>query len=264
MTEEGLLETVGRARWARLAALGFLLAALGPIAMLLASLVWGLDAGDEVGFFSATAMASLGAAALVRRDVTWMRVVAMAIGLAAGFMLFWTAFGLAEIDSFFDFFPGVVVLPGTLLGIGAGIAAQRAAGRGDRHVSPTGGERSALLAVPAVVLVLGAASAALTLAGQTSVDASDADVTVRMTDFEFEPQPISADPGDVIFVKNDDPFHHTFTIDALGIDVALSPGSEALVTLPEESGEFVVYCEPHTNEPEEPSADDMAATLDVG
>jgi hypothetical protein len=67
-----------------------------------------------------------------------------------------------------------------------------------------------------------------------------------------------------VLVQNDDPFTHTFTIDELGIDIELGPYSEELVELPGDSGTYVLYCEPHTSDTEEPSDDDMAAELTIG
>jgi plastocyanin len=64
-------------------------------------------------------------------------------------------------------------------------------------------------------------------------------------------------------VRNDDPFLHTFTVDDLDIDEAMSPGSEELIEIPSEPGTYVVYCRPHTSDPDDPSSDDMTATLTI-
>ncbi|HEX2240095.1 MAG TPA: hypothetical protein VHJ82_02985, partial [Actinomycetota bacterium] len=81
--------------------------------------------------------------------------------------------------------------------------------------------------------------------------------------FEFDQASYSFPPGSTVLVRNDDPFFHTFTIDALDIDVELTPGSEELVDMPEQRGAYVVFCRPHTFEPEEPAEDDMAASITI-
>lgn len=255
-----------RARWSSLASVALLLAALGPLVMLVAGLAWGLDIGDEVGFFVVSIAAAAGAAALVRRGALWSRVVAMVLALLFGAMLFWTAFSLALPTSFFDFVPAIVVLPGALLAIGATVAAIRAQKRGDLVTRPEGGEARAIAIVLSVVLVLAGVSGVLTALGRDTVDdPSVAASTVTTSDFEFDEDSYAVAPGDQILVTNDDPFFHTFTVDGLDIDVDLLPGSEKLVTIPTGAeGSFVLYCEPHTSDPEDPSDDDMAAELVVG
>ena len=94
--------------------------------------------------------------------------------------------------------------------------------------------------------------------------ADDADLTVSLTDFEFDEDGYELEGGATVLVQNDDPFVHTFTVDELGIDVELGPSSEKLVEIPEESGAYVLYCDPHTEDKDDPSEDDMASELTVG
>ena len=47
-------------------------------------------------------------------------------------------------------------------------------------------------------------------------------------------------------VRNDDPFLHTFTVDELGIDIELLPGSSQIVELPATAGTCTYYCIPHS------------------
>jgi plastocyanin len=95
------------------------------------------------------------------------------------------------------------------------------------------------------------------------VDESDADATVVLKDFEYDSEDYEIQAGSRVFVRNDDPFLHTFTVDDLDIDEAMSPGSEELIEIPSEPGTYVVYCRPHTSDPDDPSEDDMAATLTI-
>lgn len=254
-----------RARWSRLASVALLVAATGPILMFAASLIWGLDMGDAT-FFAVGAVLAFAGALLMRSRRTPVRALGLVVALLVGMMLFWTAFGLASPDSFFDFVPGLLVIPGALTAIVAGIAAIRAQRRGDVVRRAGGGERKVMAVGAGLIGLLAVASAALTLTGRDTVDAADADVTIAMSDFEFETDSaqVVMEPGDVVLVRNDDPFLHTFTIEELGIDVVLGPGSEELVTIPEDgSGEYVLYCEPHTNDPDDPSEDDMATRIRV-
>ncbi len=250
-------------RGTALATVGLLMAAAGPILMIAATLVFGLDT-DDAAFFAVPSVLGLAGAALMRRRSTAARVVAVVMALAVAVMLFWTAFGLFLPASFFDFVPGVLVLPGSLLAVVAGITSVRAAKR-DRPVGP--GERRTATVVLAGVGVLALASAVLTVAGRDTVDAeaaANADLTVDMADFEFDRASYDVPAGGTVLVRNSDPFAHTFTVEALGVDVDLGPDSEKLVTLPDSPGTYVLICEPHTSDAEDPSADDMAAEITVG
>jgi plastocyanin len=253
----------GKARWSRLAALGLVLAALGPILFLVAGVFWGLDVSEDVGFFGITGALGLIAAFLVARFGTWAKIVGIVVALLLALALFWTAFGLFSPTSFFDFVPGLLVIPGVLIAIVSCIAAIVARRRG--HVTPaaTGGERRALRIVVGVVVILAVLSGIATAATRSTADESDADATVVLKDFEYDSEEYQLEAGSSVFVRNDDPFLHTFTVDDLDIDEALTVGSETLIEIPSEPGTYVVYCRPHTSDPDDPSDDDMAATLTI-
>jgi plastocyanin len=117
----------------------------------------------------------------------------------------------------------------------------------------------------AVLGVLAVISAVLTFTGSSTVDEGQADETVTLSDFEFNEDSYSLAPGSTVLVRNDDPFAHTFTVEELDIDEALTPGQEILVEVPEdaEPTEYVLFCRPHTSDPKDPQEDDMAADLRV-
>jgi plastocyanin len=266
-TIQGDVPTVAPAaapsRGTSIATLGFLMGAAGPLLLLVASLAFGLSTDDAAFFVLPVVLGVLGAW-LVRRDSTGAKVAAIVLAVVLLGTVFWTAFGLALPDSFFDFVPGTLVLPGVLLGIGGAVTSIRSRNH-DRQSGP--GERRTVGAVLAVVGVLAAVSAVLTVAGRDTVPdalADQADLTVRMEDFEFDESAYELDGGATVLVENDDPFAHTFTVEALDIDVDLGPYSEVLVELPDEPGTYVLYCEPHTSDADDPSEDDMAAELDLG
>jgi len=250
-------------RGTTLATLGFLMAAAGPVLLILASLVFGLDA-DDTAFFVLPAVFGLLGAFLVRRRGTVPKVIAIVLAVLIFGTVFWTAFGLTEPASVFDFVPGTLVLPGVLLAIGATVVAIRSAKRG-RQTGP--GERRAATAIVGVLGLLAVASIVLTIAGRETVDdaaAADADLVVDMKEFEFDEDAYDVPAGGTVLVKNSDPFVHNFTVEALDIDVDLGPGSEELVTIPDEPGTYVLFCEPHTSDTDDPSEDDMAAELTIG
>jgi plastocyanin len=250
-------------RGTNLATLGFLMAAAGPLLLIAAGLAYGLDTGD-LAFFAIPSVLGLAGAALVRRNSTVLKGIGIVMAVVIFMTVFWTVFGITYPDSFFDFVPGTLVLPGVLLAIGATVAAMRAA-RAGRPSGP--GERRAATAIVGGLGLLAVVSAVLTVTGRDSVPdalADEADLVVEMTDFEFDEDAYDVPAGGTILVKNSDPFLHNLTVEALDIDIDLGPSSEALVTVPDETGTFVLYCQPHTSDTDDPGEDDMASELTVG
>lgn len=242
--------------------LGFGMIAGGPLLLVLATLVFGLDA-DELAFFVVPVVLAALGAFLLRRQGTLPKVGAIVLAVVSFGMVFWTAFGLALPASFFDFVPGTLVLPGALLAIGGTITSIRSA---KAQRSSTDGERRAVMVVLAALGLLAVTSAVLTVTGRDTVPdalADSADLTVSMKDFEFDQAGYDVPAGGTVLVENDDPFVHTFTVEALDIDVELGPYSEKLIEVPDEVGTYVLYCQPHTGDTEAPGEDDMAAGLTV-
>jgi plastocyanin len=236
---------------------------LAPLLMLGAALIWGLDIAGVAAFLAVLIAVPWLGAYLVWRFGTWAKVVAIVIALLGVAGLFWTAFGLAAPASFFDFVPGLLAVPGAIITIVASVAAIVAGRRGHTVTGREGGERRAINAVVAVVGGLALISAVLTLATRSTTDASDAAAEVDMKDFAYDQAAYQVPGGAQVLVRNEDPFLHTFTIDELGIDVQLGPGSSSLVDIPAEAGTYVVYCTLHTSDPENPTADDMASDLTI-
>ncbi len=251
------------ARWTRLAALGLLLAALAPLFMLLSGLLFGMELGEEGPFFLATSAIGLVVSFLVWRFGMWSKIVGIIVSILLMMALFWTAFGLSSPQSFFDFVPGLLVIPGGLVALVSCIAALVAGRRGQRTATAERGERRAIRILLTGVLGLAAISAVVTFAGRSTVDDPAGATEVALADFEFDQDSYTVEGGSEVYVHNEDAFLHTFTIDELGVDEAFVAGGEKLVQIPSEPGTYVVYCEPHTSDPENPSEDDMAATLTV-
>lgn len=251
------------ARWTRLAALGLLLAGLAPAFMLVAGLLWGMELGEEGPFFLITSAIGLVGSFLVWRFGTWSKVVGIIASILLMMALFWTAFGLSSPQSFFDFVPGLLVIPGGLVALVSCIAALVAGRRGHRTAAAEGGERRGIRILLTGVLALAAISAVMTFAGRSTVEDPAGATEVALADFEFDQDTYTVEGGSEVYVHNEDAFLHTFTIDELGVDEAFVASGEKLIEIPAEPGTYVVYCKPHTSDPENPSEEDMAATLTV-
>ena len=253
----------GKVRWTRLAALGFAFAAAAPLVMLIAGAAFGLDLADAVFLVMPIALYAL-LAFLVWRFGTWAKVVANILGLLGARRFFWLIFGLFEPGSFFDFVPGVLFLPGVVMGVVSSIGAIVAQGRGHRTMRAEGGEARGIRIALTVVAALTILSGVLTVAMRSSADASVADERVAMKNFAFAPEEFSVAGGSTIYVGNEDPFLHTFTVDELGIDERFTVGTSRLITVPAEPGTYVFYCTPHSDpDSPDPDDDDMAGRLTV-
>lgn len=248
--EQAVSRPTGRPRWTRLAVLGLLMIAGGPMLMFLASLAYGLELGEDTMFLFAVIVIPLVGALLVGFLPWWSRIIGILAAAAGGFGMFWSAFGLAQPGNFFDFIPGVLVLPGALIAIVACIASIVAHRRNSVSESATGGERTAIRIVLAIVALAVFVSGGLTFAGMESASDTAGDATITAKDFQYSPKALEVAGGSTILVKNSDPFFHTFTIDELDIDIELTVGDEIAVALPATSGTYRFYCIPHSSDDE--------------
>jgi len=261
----GTTSTSGVARWSRLAALGLLMVAAASLIWLIAGAIWGLDLAESAVFLAPTLVVPSIAAFLVLRFGVWAKVVGIVVALAGAAFLWFTIFGLFDPSSFFDFVGGLLVVPGVLIALVGCVRAIGAQRRGDLVPRREGGEARAINVIVAVVAVLAVVSGVITIASRSTADASQADAEVALHDFSFDPEDgLSVTGGSTVYVENKDPFHHTFTIDDLDIDVSFGPSSQELVEIPAQPGTYILYCRPHTANPDDPGESDMATTLTVG
>jgi plastocyanin len=253
-----------KSKWTRLAALGLFLAGLAPALMLAAALIWGLETeeGETIFFSTTTAVAWLGAL-LVWRFGAWAKILGIIAGIFVMMSMFWTAFGLAQPSSFFDFVPGVLLIPGALIAIVSCIAGLVSRRRGHLTLRAEGGEKRAIGVVVGIVVLAAAVSGALHLLNRSTASAAEAQASSTMRDFRFDEDSYEVAGGSRVFVRNDDPFFHTFTIDDLGVDEGFVAGSSKIIEIPARPGTYVLYCKPHTRSPEDPAEDDMAARITV-
>jgi plastocyanin len=256
----------GRARYTAVAVTGLVLAGLAPALMLVMSLVFGLDVGEDLGFLGIAIAVPWVVAFLVWRFGTWAKVLGILASLAAGVTLFWMAFGLMAPASFADFVSGVLLPLGVLLGLTGSIAALVSQLRGRVEPAAGPGERRVVTAALGLVLLAAVVSGVLNLTGRTTVDeqAAAGATAATMKDFAFVEGTYETAAGGSIVVRNDDPFLHDFTVPDLGIAVDVLPGSSQLVELDAQPGEYTIYCTLHSDpSAEQPSPDEMAATLVV-
>jgi plastocyanin len=160
---------------------------------------------------------------------------------------------LTHPDTPSDFLPLTLFTVATVVGSVAAVPAFRGA---RVHARPT--SQSATPVAVAAVLVLAAATAvSVVAAGRVdSVTAQPGDIELTTTDFQFDTRTITTDTGTVaVTVTNDDVTRHTFTIDELGVDLNVPPGTTQRVTFPADAGTYRFYCIPH--------APDMAGELVV-
>lgn len=244
-----------------MSALGLTMIASAPALMLVSALLFGMDVSDDYMFFLIPIVAAGGGSWVARRPGVWPRIVTILVAMMTAMMLFWTIFSITALGSFFDFVPAILVLPGLAIAIAGAVKALRA--RRTPDAAPDPRERTFIRSVVIVVAALTAVSAITTFATRSSADPSSAAERIVMKDFTFDPDSVSVSGGETLHLKNSDPFLHTFTIDALDIDVTFGPGSSKLVTIPADAGEYVFYCTPHTGNPEDPSGDDMGGRLTV-
>lgn len=167
----------------------------------------------------------------------WGLVVGLVGGLV-GILFSLDSIGenLSSPDSFLDFtYRPVFWAAGTvfvLIGSTAGLVQHV------RHRTDLNGPRRASLAAGGLVVavaIVAAYSAVATVAGIDHVSAADKRgaviLTAHNTKFDLDVVHAPAGGAATIVVRNEDPVVHTFTVDALGIDVKVGPRSEKLIKL---------------------------------
>jgi plastocyanin len=176
----------------------------------------------------------------------WPRVGAIWLGVSSLAVLLFSAPFLVEAlthpEAMADFLPLVVFTLATIVGTIAAIPSFRAP-RPDTPAAP-----ARAIAVGTVALILGAVVlSVVALAGIESVPARSGDVRVVTEDVTFRPAEINAEDATIsVHVTNRDDTRHTFTVDELGVDLNVPPGSAQRITFEAESGTYRFYCRPHT------------------
>lgn len=200
---------------------------------------------EEIMFPVIIAVIALIVGAIVFFVRPWGLVLAVIGGLLG--LMFTTqgiALSLSTPESLLDFAFPIVLIPGSIMMIGGGVAGLVQHFRHESstaHPTLTNVLRGSV-AVIGLLLVGSALLTAVNIGGASAEERQGAPV-VRAKASEFETTAVSATRGGKVYVENDDPILHTFTIQALGIDVKLGPGTGKVVSLEEvPAGEYVFYC----------------------
>lgn len=220
------------------------------VATVVGVLVVGIIAfdGEDVGAFAVAGLVVAGAAfATWRFDRQWARwtgVAASVISLGG----FFFAFGLFQIFSPVEFGLGITYVLGVVLSLVGGIRALRAGRRGAiEAVGAHGRVQRRIVTVVGALVVVSVVGLFVTRETVSEADAAGA-VVIDMVKFEFEPQAVTVPAGGKLLVRNSDPFVHDFTLDDLGIEVTVGPGSETIVDVNELApGSYDYFCSLHSD-----------------
>ena len=155
---------------------------------------------------------------------------------------------LSSPDSFLDFaYRPIFGLAAAIFVLGGSSAGLVQHFRGRTSTSGPANVTWAVRGVLGLVATLSIVSAVLTVAGVNGVSAADkagaTTITAHATKYDTDALTAAADGTTKLVFKNDDPIIHTFTIDALGVDLKVGPRSEELLTLKSlKPGTYEFYC----------------------
>ncbi len=183
--------------------------------------------------------------------LTWRSGRTFIAAIWATLMLLMTAVTLRQgLGSFNSFFDGGIMMPvivSLIVAVVAGFAGFLQHRRGAARNVSAAGERWALRAIVAVVIGLMVVSGTLHVTSLESVSDEEkaAAIRVDIRNMYFEPTLLEAPAGKPVrlVIKNRDLTMHTFTIEELGIDVKVVPGSEKLIVLSSPpAGSYMYMC----------------------
>lgn len=144
--------------------------------------------------------------------------------------------GLVHPESFWDFWLGWSIVLTAGLGVLAAAAVWRREDDGSK------GARAVSLGIMALIVALGIVGGAATTA-YDSDSAREGDIALSARNVEFEAANLIADSGEIaVFVENNDSFRHTFSIDALDVDLEVPGGKATRVEFIAEPGTYEFYC----------------------
>jgi plastocyanin len=195
-------------------------------------------------------MAGVAALALILTKIRarWAGLFGLLAIAGVGFMTFWLVFSLFLPSALFEFSSALVWALGMLFGLIAAIATL---------IKPRGASTAArvLAFLMIIFLVAGLGFSVYSFSQVEEAVAEEGDLEIEMVDFEFQPNDVEVDEGQVaVHVTNSDNFTHSFTIDELDVDLFVEGGLSKRTTFRAESGEYEWYCVPHP---------DMTGTLIV-
>ncbi len=239
--------------YARVAALGFVLIALGGLVLLGLAAVQG-ELVNVLPFAGTFLVGGLLLAALAWRFRTWPLVIAGILSLVLlAFLGPFALFGLMHPEAANEFVPVVLVIGGAAVGFVGSILGlvQRVLKRARVEATPV--EEIAWKALLAAMALASLGSPVLTYASRTTVsaEAKTGAVNVELHNFQFTPDRIQAQAGEKVrlVIKNDDTALHTFTFEQAGINQSIPPGAERLIEFQAPAkGTYTFYCIPHSHD----------------
>lgn len=132
---------------------------------------------------------------------------------------------------------GAVLIPAVLSGIS--LAGLLAAVASLRRRTLAGSDAAVAAGLGAVVVVVAVAAAVVT----PERTATAADVRLLSENVAFDQSTIEVPTGEVtVALENRDLFWHTFTVDELGVDLAVPVSGDRQVTFTAEPGTYTYYC----------------------
>jgi plastocyanin len=144
--------------------------------------------------------------------------------------------GLVHPESFWDFWLGWSTVLAAALSLLAAVPVWRQQDGGSERA------RAVSLGTVGLIVGLGVVGGAATMTYESD-SAQSGDIALAASNVEFEPANLRADSGEVaVFVDNVDSFRHTFSIDALEVDLELPGGKAARVEFSAEPGTYEFYC----------------------
>lgn len=175
-----------------------------------------------------------------RVGIVWVAVVSLALLVfSAPFLLD----ALAHPEALADFIPLVVFTVGLLVAVLVAVPAFREVRMPARPSRAPG----AVAVAAGVAVAVAAVLSVVASTGIESVPPESGDLLVVTEDIAFLQDEISVPAGEVaVHVENRDGTRHTFTIDALGVDLEVPPGSSQRTTFQAPPGTYRFYCRPHT------------------
>jgi len=179
----------------------------------------------------------------------WGLIVGVLFGLLGiAFAMDGLGDNLSSPDSFLDFaYRPVFGIAAAIFVLGGSSVGLVQHFRGRTSTSGPANVTRAVKGVLGLVAILSIFSAIRTVAGVNSVSATDRQgattITAHVTRFETDTLTAAANGTTKFVFGNDDPILHTFTIDALNIDVKVGPRSEKLFELTSpKPGTYEFYC----------------------
>ena len=122
------------------------------------------------------------------------------------------------------------------------------------------GDRAAdrILGIAGALFLVGLLVSVIAALGLEDDEPMAGDLEVFAEEVEFMPESLTAEAGTVgVFIENEDPGRHTFTIDELDVDQELPANTARRVTFEAPPGTYEYYCAV-------PGHEDMKGTLTVG